>query len=82
MAENDSTGYRVLQSDDTAFRLDTEVGCWLDQGMIHTKAVTSYGDPVELTATEARLFAEALLRFVAAIEAEDAIGETDSARSP
>jgi hypothetical protein len=74
MATEESTGYRVLQSDETAFRLDTEVGCWLDQGMIHTKVVSAYGDPVELSTTEARLLAEALLRFVAAIEAEDEVG--------
>ena len=63
-------GYRVLQDDDGAFRLDEEAGCWLMDGAIHAKVVTTHGDPVELTATEARLLARSLLRFAEALDAE------------
>lgn len=70
MSENDVSGYRVLQDDATTFRLDAETGCWLDDGAIHTKAVTSYGDPVELNSTEARLLARALVRFADELDAE------------
>jgi hypothetical protein len=62
--------YRVMQDDETAFRLDEEAGCWLRDGAIHTKVVTSYGDPVELNSKEARLLARALLRFADVLDAE------------
>ena len=39
-------------------------------GAIHAKVVSAYGDPVELTAKEARLLARALSRFADALDAE------------
>lgn len=66
----DHGGYRVLQDEETTFRLDTDTGCWLRDDSIHCKVVTSYGDPVELTSKEARLLARALLRFADALDAE------------
>jgi hypothetical protein len=68
--ENDLNGYRVLQNDETAFRLDEEAGVWLRDGSIHVKVVSAYGDPVELSSTEARLLAQALVRF-----ADDCVAE-------
>jgi hypothetical protein len=62
--------YRVMQDDETAFRLDEEAGCRLYDGSIHTKVVTSYGDPVELSSKEARLLARALMRFADVLDAE------------
>ena len=70
MSENDLTGYQVLQDDETTFRLDAETGCRLYDGAIHAKVVTSYGDPVELNSTEARLLARALVRFADELDAE------------
>jgi hypothetical protein len=60
----------VKQDDETAFLLDEEAGCWLLDGAIHTKVVTSYGDPVELSSQEARLLARALMRFADVLDAE------------
>jgi hypothetical protein len=65
----DTKGYRVQQNDDAVFRLDNEAACWIVDGAIHMKVVTSYGDPVELTGTEARMLAAALLAFA------DTLGE-------
>jgi hypothetical protein len=56
----DTKGHRVKQNDDDAFRLDEDAGCRIMDGAIHMKVVTGYGDPVELTADEARLLAAAL----------------------
>jgi hypothetical protein len=70
MIENDLKGYRALQNDETAFRLDEDSGVWLRDGSIHAKVVTSHGDPVELSSKEARLLARALLRFADALDAE------------
>lgn len=47
---------------------DGEVVFWIEQGSsIHIKAISPYGDPVELTAAEARRLAEHLLRMAALI---------------
>jgi hypothetical protein len=62
--------YRVMQDSETEFRLDEDAGCWFLDGAIHTKVVTSYGDRVELSSTEARLLARALLRFADVLDAE------------
>ena len=70
MIESDLKGYRVLQNDETAFRLDADAGIWLRDGSIHAKVVTSHGDPVELNSKEARLLARALLRFADVLDAE------------
>lgn len=70
MIENDLKGYRVLQNDETAFRLDEDAGVWLRDGSIHAKVVTSHRDPVELTSKEARLLARALMRFADVLDAE------------
>ena len=56
----DTKGYSALQNDDDIFQLDHDAGCWIQDGSIHMKVVTGYGDPVELTADEARLLAAAL----------------------
>ncbi len=41
-----------------------EVRAWIEQGeAVHLKAVDPHGDPVELTATEVKKLADALLRF-------------------
>ncbi|MEO5728255.1 MAG: hypothetical protein ABI134_03310 [Byssovorax sp.] len=62
--------YRVMEDDETAFRLDEDAGCRLYDGSIHTKVVTSHGDPVELNSKEARLLARALMRFADVLDAE------------
>ena len=62
--------YRVMQDDESAFRLDEDTGVWLRDGSIHTKVVTSHRDPVELSSTEARLLARALMRFADVLDAE------------
>jgi hypothetical protein len=46
-----------------------EVRFWIEQeSSIHLKAVTSHGDPVELTATEAESIATALLAAARKLE--------------
>jgi hypothetical protein len=46
-----------------------DVYCWLEQdSSVMLKAVTSFGDPVELTAHEAREIAAALLTFADRLE--------------
>jgi len=47
---------------------DGEVSAWIDGG-IHLKAITKFGDPVELSAEEARMVVDGLLRLVAELEA-------------
>ena len=48
-----------------------EIYMWLEQGTsIQIKAVTSFGDPVELTASEARDVAQALLRLAQQLDDE------------
>lgn len=46
---------------------DGEVRAWVDGG-VHIKAVTVYGDPVELASAEVRELIEALSRFLAELE--------------
>ena len=46
---------------------DGEVSAWVDGG-IHLKAVTPSGDPVELSAEEARALLSALSRFLVEVE--------------
>jgi hypothetical protein len=54
-----------------------DVYCWLEQdSSIMLKAVTQYGDPVELTADEARDIAAALLALAERLE--PGTGTTDS----
>jgi hypothetical protein len=43
---------------------DGEVRFWLVDGTVHIKAVTAFGDPVELTEVEVRALALALLESV------------------
>lgn len=46
-----------------------DVSCWLDQdSSIMLKAITSFGDPVELVADEARSIAAALLALADRLE--------------
>jgi hypothetical protein len=66
----DAKSYRVQQNDDAVFRLDNEAACWIVDGAIHMKVVTSYGDPVELISEEARLLAAALSAFADTLDAE------------
>jgi hypothetical protein len=48
---------------------DRDVSCWAEQkSSVMLKAVTRSGDPVELTATEARELASALLRMADEVE--------------
>jgi len=48
---------------------DGNVSCWAEQGSsVMIKSVTSYGDPVELSAEEARSLAAELLRLADRIE--------------
>lgn len=52
-----------------------DVSCWLEQeSSVMLKAVTKHGDPVELTADEARAVASALLALAERLEASDATG--------
>ena len=69
----DTKGYSALQNDDDVFRLDHETGCRIQDGSIHVKVVTGYGDPVELTTHEVRLFAAGLLALADRLDAEDGI---------
>jgi hypothetical protein len=49
-----------------------DVSAWVEQdSSIHLMAVTVSGDPVDLTADEARAVADALLRLAVALEASD-----------
>jgi hypothetical protein len=51
-------------SEREVFRVDDDAAVWLDSdGGITIKAVTQHGDPVELSATQARSLAEALVRL-------------------
>jgi hypothetical protein len=46
-----------------------DVYCWLEQdSSVMLKAVTRFGDPVELTADDARAIAAALLTFADRLE--------------
>ncbi len=46
-----------------------DVYCWLEQdSSVMLKAVTQFGDPVELTADDARAIASALLEFAERLE--------------
>ena len=48
---------------------------WIEQdSSIHLKAVSPYGDPIELTADDAREIATALLRLAAELDALDQNG--------
>ncbi len=47
-----------------------EVRAWIEQEVVHIKAVDRYGDPVELSDAEVKQLAEALLRFYATIRAD------------
>ena len=50
---------------------DDDVRVWAEPGgPIMLRAVTSYGDPVELNETEARAIADVLLRLAKRIESE------------
>jgi hypothetical protein len=51
---------------------DVQVQIPPDGGSVHLKAVSPYGDPVELSATEAREVAHALLQLA------DALGDESS----
>jgi hypothetical protein len=51
---------------------DGDVCVWIEQeGSISIKAVTSFGDPVELSTDEAKDLVDALLRFISEIESLD-----------
>jgi hypothetical protein len=46
-----------------------DVYAWIEQDLsIHLKAATRFGDPVELSADEARAIADALLKLAALLE--------------
>lgn len=47
---------------------DGEVRVWLEQETVHMKAVTPYGDPVELWKDEAIELAEAILKIAQEIK--------------
>jgi hypothetical protein len=54
------------------FEPANDVQCWLDQeSSIMLKAVTRFGDPVELTAREARAIADSLINLASRLDAED-----------
>ena len=54
---------------DVVLFAEGEIALWCDEDRaIHLKAISAYGDPVELTATEARELADALLKLAAIIE--------------
>ena len=49
-----------------------DVYCWLEQdASVMLKAVTRFGDPVELTADEARAIANALLMLADRLEPQE-----------
>jgi hypothetical protein len=52
-----------------------EARMWIEEdSSIHLKAVSTHGDPIELTAEEARQIANALLRLAAELDALDQNG--------
>jgi len=52
-----------------------DVHCWLEQNSsVMLKAVTKFGDPVELTATDARYIAAALLLLAERLEPMESAG--------
>lgn len=51
---------------------DDSIIAWIEQeASIHLKAITFYGDPVELTTQEARILAKKLVEFADKIDALD-----------
>jgi hypothetical protein len=57
------------KNDSTILLSGGEIALWTDDDRsIHIKAVTSFGDPVELNAEEARELAEALVRLASAVD--------------
>ncbi|HMA95104.1 MAG TPA: hypothetical protein VKP30_20575 [Polyangiaceae bacterium] len=59
-----------MNDDNVIVRLsDGEIALWSDQNRaIHIKAVSAFGDPVEMTAEEAKELAAELLRLVTMVE--------------
>ncbi len=56
------------QFDDSSVTMcNGEVRAWIEQEAIHMKVVASCGDAAELTANEARLLAENLIRLAGKI---------------
>jgi hypothetical protein len=52
----------IRMADADAWQVDNDVRLWIDpSGGITLKAVTAEGDPVELSSTQARELAEALI---------------------
>jgi hypothetical protein len=50
---------------DQIYSVDSELVMWVEaESSIHIKAVTSYGDPVELSFDEAEKLARTILRWV------------------
>ena len=54
--------------EETAKFSNGELYFWLEDGSIQFKAITKFGDPVELNSTEALEVAKALLRMAKEIE--------------
>ena len=57
------------ENDETILLSGGEIALWTDDDRsIHIKAVTPFGDPVELNAEEARELAEALTKLASAVD--------------
>jgi hypothetical protein len=54
---------------DETFEID-EFSCWIDSDSIQIKAVTKFGDPVDLGTEEVRQIIAALTRMVKAVDGE------------
>ena len=58
-----------MDDDDELTFSDDEITVWVvDESSIHLKAVTRFGDPVELNSKQARLLGERLLRLAQRIK--------------
>ena len=61
----------MAQDEDVLSFSDGEIYFWREPGTaIHIKAVTSFGDPVELNASQAKEVAQALLRLAQQLDEE------------
>jgi hypothetical protein len=52
---------------------DGDIRAWIEQEAIHIKAFDNHGDPVELSAEEARILAQELLRLAEGVEKDERV---------
>jgi hypothetical protein len=59
---------RGIQPDKIIALCDGELRAWVEQEVIHIKALASHGDPVELTCEQAKCLAQALNKWANEID--------------